>query len=272
MTDSQSWWVSAWWAALCGFSVLNIVMWAFAARSAKPALRRAQVVCCGIVVAGCAFRSLFPRADVQRICLFDTWLSSVAVGRSVATVAEVSMVAQWALYLFEVGRAARSRFTVSVARLLVPIICVAEVFSWYAVLTTNYIGNVVEQSIWTLTATFCLVGLLGSYPRSGGNLRKVAAVGALGCAAYVAFMLSVDIPMYLGRLRADTLAGRPYFSLAEGAYDAAHRWIVTHRFSDWHEEMAWMFFYFTAAVWLNIGLIRAPKFEVDPDEPPKAAG
>ena len=28
-------------------------------------------------VFGCAFRSFLPRADVQRICLFDTWLSSV---------------------------------------------------------------------------------------------------------------------------------------------------------------------------------------------------
>ena len=40
-------------------------------------------------VSGCAFRSFLPRADVQRICLFDTWLSSVTVGRSVATVAEI---------------------------------------------------------------------------------------------------------------------------------------------------------------------------------------
>ena len=38
-------------------------------------------------VFGCAFRSVLPRADVQRICLFDAWLSSVFVGRTVATVA-----------------------------------------------------------------------------------------------------------------------------------------------------------------------------------------
>jgi hypothetical protein len=263
MTDSRSVWVQVWWVALCAFSVLNIVAWAYSARSAKPALRRAQAVSCGVLVLGCAFRSLFPRADVQRICLFDSWLSCVAVGRSVATVAEISLVAQWALYLYEVGDAARSRFTVSVARLLVPVIAVAEVSSWYAVLSTNYLGNVVEQSIWTLTAVLCLAGLLAVYPRSGGNLRRIALAGSLGCVTYVAFMLSVDIPMYLGRLRADTLAGRQYFSLREGAYDAAHRWIVTRRFSDWRDEMAWMFFYFTAAVWLNIALIHAPRLHVD---------
>jgi len=30
-----------------------------------------------VYVFGCAFRSILPRADVQRICLFNTWLSSV---------------------------------------------------------------------------------------------------------------------------------------------------------------------------------------------------
>jgi hypothetical protein len=92
----------------------------------------------------------------------------------------------------------------------------------------------------------------------------VAVGGASGCAAYVTFMLSVDLPMYLGRLRADTAAGRRYLSLYPGAFDASHRWIVTYRFSDWHEEMAWMFFYFTVVVWFNIALIHAPSFELEP--------
>ena len=51
-----------------------------------------MLLLCAAYVFGCAFRSLLPRADVQRICLFDTWLSSVVVGRSVATVAEICFV------------------------------------------------------------------------------------------------------------------------------------------------------------------------------------
>ena len=51
-------------------------------------------------VFGCAFRSVLPRGDVQRICLFDTWLSQPSlVGRSVATVAEICFIIQWALVL-----------------------------------------------------------------------------------------------------------------------------------------------------------------------------
>ncbi len=58
-----------------------------------------MLVLCAAYVFGCAFRSFLPRADVQRICLFDHWTSSVAVGRSVATIAEVCFVAQWAIML-----------------------------------------------------------------------------------------------------------------------------------------------------------------------------
>src|SRR5262249_40383685 len=58
-----------------------------------------MLLLCGAYVFGCAFRSFLPRADVQRICLFDTWLSSVIVGRTVATVAEVCFAAQWAILL-----------------------------------------------------------------------------------------------------------------------------------------------------------------------------
>jgi hypothetical protein len=62
-----------------------------------------MLLLCAAYVFGCAFRSFLPRADVQRICLFDTWLSSVMIGRSLATVAEVCFAAQWAIVLHQLG-------------------------------------------------------------------------------------------------------------------------------------------------------------------------
>jgi hypothetical protein len=81
--------VSIWWGFLLVVSTANIALW-FLLK--KCLLRHAaqlelMVFASAIYVFGCAFRSIFPRADVQRICLFDTWLSSVALGRSVATIA-----------------------------------------------------------------------------------------------------------------------------------------------------------------------------------------
>ena len=115
--------LSLWWLRLCTVSVLNIGLlarlWmkhlkkspipnreAYAVRHRQPSLSTPFVL-------GCAFRSFLPRADVQRITLVDSWLSSVLVGRTVATIAELCFAAQWANLLETFARPARENRIVS---------------------------------------------------------------------------------------------------------------------------------------------------------------
>src|ERR1700732_5136948 len=101
--------VAIWWVFLLAVSAVNIAALLrlrarfSASRGDKPAVTWLEplLLLCALYVLGCAFRSVLPRADVQRIVLFDTWLSSVMVGRSVATVAELCFAAHWALVLRE---------------------------------------------------------------------------------------------------------------------------------------------------------------------------
>src|SRR5262249_6417830 len=96
--------VLGWWATLSSVSIVNIagLVWlrrrlADDTRSLSPEavrLSRVQFLLCAGYVLVCAFRSFLPRADVQRICLADTWLSAVIFGRAAATVAELCFVAQ----------------------------------------------------------------------------------------------------------------------------------------------------------------------------------
>ena len=198
-----------------GDRVVNLAIWLWAglhcggsARCGPERRATAGVSCCSRRCSwcGCAFRSILPRADVQRICLFDSWLSSVLIGRSVATVAELAFMAQWALLLGE-RRAPRGSETWPRvgARVLVPIIAVAEVCSWYAVLTTNFIGNAMEQSIWTFASALVMVGLL-SRERAGRDSRscrpRPRSSVPTSCSCR-----SVDVPMYFRRWRADERAG-----------------------------------------------------------------
>jgi hypothetical protein len=84
-----------WWHALCLAAALNVVLWCYSARLLevrRPQLpadvharRRMLFWLAGIYAAGCAFRSVFPMVDVPRICLHDTWISRIFVGRTVAT-------------------------------------------------------------------------------------------------------------------------------------------------------------------------------------------
>src|SRR6187200_3141548 len=125
--------VAVWWSFLLVVSVVNVGLFVALHRHIRRrALARGMVrlelmiLLCAAYVFGCAFRSILPRADVQRIVLFDTWLSSVAVGRSVATVAEICFGIQWAIVLRELARFTQSDFAPGVSRTIVPLILVAE--------------------------------------------------------------------------------------------------------------------------------------------------
>jgi hypothetical protein len=132
-----------WWAALTLASAGNIAVWFVLYRELhmQPAASLAgaaadtplMLTLCAVYVFGCAFRSLLPRADVQRICLFDTWLS--------------------------------------VAWAVVPMIVVAQCCSWYGVLTTNHLAHAVENSIWAVAFLAVGIGLCLLLPAFAGPVR-----------------------------------------------------------------------------------------------------
>src|SRR4029079_10504461 len=120
--------VKTWWLALVGISVVHICAWILAGvlpvrrATADPALaiRRRQLLLSAPFVFGCAFRSIVPRADVQRICVIDSWLSAVAIGRTVAMIAEVSFAAQCALLLRVFAIETRRPVALAISRVMVP--------------------------------------------------------------------------------------------------------------------------------------------------------
>ncbi len=266
--------VVSWWYCLCAVGAFNVAAWSLSARALTRRqgvlpdevyrLRRLQLGLSAVYVFGCAFRSAFPVYDVPRICLFNVWLSSVIVGRSVATVAELCFVAQWALMLHEISRAARSVVGRVASLAAVPLIAVAETCSWYSVLTTSNLGHVAEESIWGLCAALLVAGVIAVSPRCTPRRRPMLLAWCIAGAAYVAYMYAVDVPMYWARWLADEATGRHYQTLVQGIWDAASRRAVSHRWEDWRNEVAWMSLYFSVAVWMSISLIHAPQPEARP--------
>jgi hypothetical protein len=252
-----------WWSFLTLVSGANIAVWFLLYRQLheQPAGSLASasgielmLLLSGAYVFGCAFRSFLPRADVQRICLFDTWLSSVVVGRSVATVAEVCFAAQWAMILHQLGTMTGADTAVNAAWVIVPLILIAECFSWHAVLTTYYLGNAIENSIWAVAFFVVGIGLCRLLPEFDGSVRVILVVAILGIVLYLAFLMTVDVPMYLSRWRAERAGGNKLLGPLEGLRDVSTRWVVTHDLAEWKGEIAWMSLYFSAAVWASLAL------------------
>jgi hypothetical protein len=212
---------------------------------------------------------LLPRADVERICLFNTWLSSVLIGRSVATLAELCFALQWVIILRELGRVAHSDTAKNIAQLIVPLIALAEICSWYAVISTNFLGNVLENSLWTIAFALVAAALIRLAASFHGVVRWIIVITAAGAAVYVLFMVTIDLPMYLQRWQAAIASGKPVLGFMAGLHDLASRWIVTHDIARWRDEIPWMSLYFSIAVWASLllggfGLIRhlAPRYRV----------
>ena len=204
----------------------------------------------GVYVLGCGFRSVLPMIDVPRLCLHDTWVSYIVVGRSVATVAELAFALQWALLLREAG-ATRASLAV------VPLIVVAEVLSWLAVLTTNNLFHAAENSLWTLTAALALAFLASRWRLVGDRGKRVIAAAIACGAAYIAFMVTIDVPMYLARWQ----PGQEHLSLSDGMREILQRCVVNRDWAKWREDALWLTLYFTVAVWISIALPHLPRLE-----------
>ncbi|MGZ3692724.1 MAG: hypothetical protein ACXVBE_02025 [Bdellovibrionota bacterium] len=250
-------------------SVLNILFWSWTYYSRFRGVKFASIFhfplppesiiwFSALYVFGCAFRSFLPRADVQRIVLFDTWASSVFVGRSVATFAELAFIIQWSLAIGYLAKATNSPFAARISKLIVALIFTAECFSWYAVITTHYLGNSVEESLWAISYTLIAIAIWHLRKTLKGTLRLTALLSIFGCLVYVAFMATVDVPMYLSRWHHDSIAGKPLLGIWDGLVDLNTHWTLTHDIQTWREEIPWMSLYFSCAVWMSLALCYLP--------------
>lgn len=259
MTSNQK--VGTWSRTLRAIALFNILLWTItcAPLAGGPGVLRWQVALSGIYVAVCAFRSWLPRVDLERYCLVDSPLSSMFIGRSAATVAEVAFAAQVAICLHQIGETTGLGWVASFAYIVVPALVLAQCFCWYSVLTLNHIGHAIEQSLWTATLGFAGVCLVAASEHLTGNLWLFVWMGAALSFAFVAFMVTVDIPMYLRRWRESSRQGVRYLSLREGLHDALNRRIPVRDWSKWKPEVAWLTGYFSIAVWLSVALVHFTK-------------
>jgi hypothetical protein len=247
-----------WWQLLCAVSVGNIVLWSLAAGGLpweSDIYRSRQLALSGLFVAACAFRSFLPRVDLERICLWDVSLSSVVVGRTVATIAELCFAWQCTLLLFKLSALTGSSVIGTIGLAVLPIIVVAELACWFAVATLNHIWHAVEELLWSIMVGLVAAGLLIYWRHTAEVLPIWVPIGLIACAGTAALILMVDIPLYITRWRIGKRAGLRYLRVVEGLKDAVVRRRVTQKSDDWRQEALWMSLYFSAGVWVSLGII-----------------
>lgn len=243
-----------WNMALSLASCLNVLRWTMTvypmfAEGSQTTQR--HVILSGIFTVVCCFRSIVPRVDLERYCIWDSPLSSMSLGRACATVAEISFSCQIALFVSQIGDVANLPYSTG-APLIVVLISIAQCCCWYGVCTLNFWGHVVEESIWgsTFSVITVLLGIATMYVPS--EWVTICAASTMLGMVYVVFMFTVDVPMYISKAREATTPPVPFF---QGLKDATFRRVVTRDWVIWSEEWPWMTGYFTASVWCSQYLV-----------------
>lgn len=263
--------VAIWWGGMSAIAVFNLIMLFISRRMLVKKLpnmslmvqkmRNYQFLLASIYTIGCGFRSILPRGDIRRIVLVDHWISAVAIGRSVATIAELAFVAQWALLLHEIGKGTNDHSVLSVSKLIVPMIFIAECFSWYACTTGNFFGTTIEESLWAAAAALTMLGFIRGRKHYHGVQKHFLTAGIVTAFLYVVYMVTVDVPAYVNNWLADEANGKVYVSISEGLREVATVWRQTYAEADWQYEFVWMTLYFSVAVWISIYIMNGPEMD-----------
>jgi hypothetical protein len=230
-------------------------MWALTMHTDMQNFSYTQAILSGLYVFVCAFRSFFPRIDLERYCLFDTPLSSIVLGRSLATIAEICFSIQCAILIYDLGVYMDSPVVTLIAYSVVPLIVIAQMFCWYATLSLNHFWHGMEEVMWIIMITLAAGSFITGFFMLGGMLKVLMAVGIVSCLGAGYIMLFVDIPMYFNRTHQQAKRGRRYLRITEGMRDAMNRRIQTNDWSIWKQEVLWISTYFTFGVWMSIGMI-----------------
>ena len=254
-----------WWGSLTLVSAANILVWFMLYREFYPTpagsisggsdIGLMLLLCAGYVF-GCAFRSFLPRADVQRICLFDTWLSSVFVGRTVATVAELCFAAQWAIILHQLGTMTGAETVVNIAWVIVPhhhhrgVLLLVRGGDHQLPLQRDRELAVGGDILPRRASALCrLLPEFQGPVRLGADCRASSASPASWPSSSPSTCRCISAAGGPGHAEGSRLLG-----FLEGLHDVSTRWVVTHDIAHWKGELTWMFLYFSAAVWSSLAL------------------
>lgn len=263
--------VAIWWGGMSAIAVLNLILLIYSRKllmSKMPSMsvmvqqvRKYQFLLASVYTIGCGFRSILPRGDVRRIVLVDHWISAIAIGRSVATLAELAFVAQWAFLLHEIGKGTKDYGVLSISKMIVPIIFIAECFSWYACTTGNFFGTIIEESLWAVAASLTMIGFIRGRKHYIGTQKNFLSAGIVAAFGYVVYMVTVDVPAYINHWLANQAEGKVYATLSEGFHQVATVWRQTYAEADWQYEFVWMSLYFSVAVWMSIYIMNGPEMD-----------
>jgi hypothetical protein len=170
----------------------------------------------------------------------------------VATIAELCFALQCALFVQRLSEITGMPWLDTAARVFVPLVILAELVCWYAVLSLNHIGHAIEESLWALLMLLLAAASGTAAFAAHGSLRVMLIAGFLFYGVGAGLTMAFDVRMYVRRWR--KYAGG-YLTLATGLRDSRQRRHPTLAWDVWCAEAPWMTVYFSIGVWTSLAMV-----------------
>jgi hypothetical protein len=249
-----------WWRGLSVLGISNVMLWLgilyFGPRD-NPYCA-IQLVLSGVYVFVCAYRSIFPRIDLERLVVVDSTLSNIFLGRTAATIAEICFGLQLGLLVHQLGAHAELPIVQHTAWAIPLFMTIAQAFCWHSILTLNHVTQAIESLLWAAGFSWMAALLTIIALDTNGLVHALAIAGIVVSGAFVAYAVAIDIPLYLRRFHNGRALGQSYLSITHGVKDAWNRREMSHSWDRWKDDALWLTPYFSVGAWFSMALIFLP--------------
>lgn len=259
--------IQTWLNILKGVSIINISIICVYIVLFHTTMSQTQAfysILVAIYVLVCAIRSIWPRLDTKCTCVFNNKISSPFVGRSLATVAEMSfiillvMITNTIIIILEKSQGgSQITSTLKILNLMIlPTIFIAQMTCWYGITTKNYFWEIIEGALWTYAIIILFVVYLFIYIKTVGKnipnnkLRFVAPF-----LPYVLIIIGLHLLFmfvnYIPLTMRNNLLYKNHIPFWKGLSELSCN-KISKKYKDWQKDMPWLTGYFSISVWVAL--------------------
>ena len=273
--------VLGWWTFLIIISIFNILFISIYAFTHKLNNKQLLIFVFAFIFSiVCAIRSFYPTKYTEKTCFLKTKYYTPFVIRVLATVAELTYILLFVYIFIYIIKNIKSIANINLdylkkyVYLVIPIVILAEVFSWLGSITEYQLWNVSEEILWFLSSIILIVislYILKNIKHIKTNkIRSIYYLlsGIVPIATiFATFMIVVDIPMYIRRwIKGEKIKSKSLNQIFN-EFKIKHRKNFDNKINDfrqckkvdkslntWKNEIPWLTGYFTIGVWTTFVL------------------
>ena len=273
--------VLGWWAFLVIISIFNIAFIIIYMLSHKLTDMQKPLFFFALIFSiVCGIRAIWPTKYVEKTCFLKTKIYTPFIIRILATVAEIAYILIFVFVFLHIIKTIHKFTTHKLDHLkpyiyaVIPLILLAEVFSWLGSVTEYQFWNISEEVMWFISSIilialslYILSKIKTSSEPKVKSIYYLLSVTVPIATLFAAFLALVDIPMYIRRFNRNNITEIKDIKSFFRDFENKHKINFNKRLDEmkkcqqvdqsletWKEEIPWLTGYFTIGVWSSFAL------------------